>query len=176
MSGIISDQLAEAINVQIGRELSASLQYLSIASYFGSESWPALSRHFFRQSDEERDHARRFVDYLLAVNASVKLPAVPAPQQTFTSAEEAVSLALDWEKQVTRDIGALVELATQQHDQISVRALDWFINEQLEEMSSMDTLLSMIRHAGPDGLWHVEHYLSGMAGSSGRGEAGPPAQ
>jgi ferritin len=37
--------------------------------------------------------------------------------------------------------------------------LEWFAREQLEEVSSMDTLLKMIRRSGESGLVQVENAL-----------------
>jgi ferritin len=48
-----------AINEQIGRELAASLEYISIASCFASEGLTELAKHFYSQAEEERDHAMR---------------------------------------------------------------------------------------------------------------------
>ena len=87
---IASDRLADAMNLQIGREMGASLQYTAIAAYFDGETLPELARFFYRQADEERDHAMRFVHFLLDVDAKVRIPQIAAPQADFSSAEEAV--------------------------------------------------------------------------------------
>jgi len=50
---LISKELAQAINDQIGREFGASLQYVNIATYFDSDNLPNLAAFFYRQADEE---------------------------------------------------------------------------------------------------------------------------
>jgi len=157
---LFSQSMNAAINAQIGREFGASLQYVSIASYFDRESLPQLASHFYRQADEERDHAMRFVHFVNDAGGHVRIPAVPEPQPDFASAEEAVQLALKWEETVTRQINDLVDLALKENDHISKSFLDWFVTEQLEEVSSMDTLLNTIRRAGPLGLLFVEAYIA----------------
>ena len=156
---LFSERMNSAINQQIGHEFGASLQYVSIASYFDRDSLPELARFFYRQSDEERDHAMRFVHFVVDAGGAVCVPAIPAPKAEFASAEEAVQLSLDWENTVTRQIGGLVDLALQENDHTSKTFLDWFVTEQLEEVSSMSTLLGMIRRAGKDGLLFVEAYV-----------------
>jgi len=156
---LFSDRMNGAINEQIGHEFGASLQYVSIASYFDRESLPELALHFYRQAEEERDHAMRFVHYVTDAGGHVSIPAIPAPKADFASAEEAVQLSLDWENTVTKQIGSLVDLALKENDHTSKTFLDWFITEQLEEVSSMSTLLGMIRRAGQDGLLFVEAYV-----------------
>ena len=53
-----------------------------------------------------------------------------------------------------------MDLAIKRNDHITRNFLEWFVNEQLEEVSSMDTLLRMIRRAGEKGLLFVESYLA----------------
>src|SRR6266545_7353042 len=101
---LISRELASAFNEQIGHEFGASLQYVSIASYFNQRHLTLLSGLFFKQADEEQLHARKFVQYVLDTKGELKIPAIPAPRPGFASAEEAVRAALDWEREVTAQI------------------------------------------------------------------------
>lgn len=167
---IASEALGAKINEQIGNEMGASMQYISIATYFDSDTLPELARFFYRQAEEERDHAMRFVRFLVDVGVEVEIPAIPAPKSDFTSAEEAVALSLEWEKTVTQQIYDLVTIAQGDSNHIAVRFLDWFVNEQLEEVSTMGALLSLVRRAGEGGLLHVEEYLARE--SLGEHEAG----
>ena len=170
---LISKKMTAAINKQIGNEFGASLQYVSIGAYFGTESLPELSRFFHAQANEERDHALKFVNYVVDAGSEVVIPAVPAPKAGFTSAEEAVKLSLEWELTVTKQISALVDLARTEKDHTTESFLQWFVNEQLEEVSTMDTLLRMVRRAGEKGLLFVEEYLARRGGPApeGKGEA-----
>ena len=115
---LISDKMAAAINTQIGNEFGACLQYVSIAAHFGTENLPELSKHFHKQAMEEKDHALRFVNYVVDAGARVVIPAIPAPKSGFKTAEEAVQLSLDWEETVTKQISGLVDLAIKENDQI----------------------------------------------------------
>ena len=163
---LISSEMNAALNEQIGNEFGASIQYVAVAAYFDNESLPVLARHFYAQASEERDHAMRFVKYVVDAGGQVSIPAIPAPRSGFGSAEEAVQLALDSELKVTRQINSLMDLAINEKDHISGNMLQWFVNEQLEEVSSMETLLRMIQRAGESGLLFVESYLA----HGGRGE------
>ena len=170
---LISEALNNQMNEQIGHEFGASLQYVNIAAYFDDAGLPVLTQHFFKQADEERQHAMKFVRYLLDAGGKVAIPAVPAPRSEFASAEEAVGLALEWEYTVTKQINALLDRATSERDYVAHDFLEWFAREQLEEVSSMDTLLKMIRRSGEAGLMLVDNALaSGRALSLG----GPPEE
>ena len=157
---LISSDMNAALNEQIGNEFGASLQYVSIAAYFDNESLPELARHFYRQAAEERDHAMRFVKYVVDAGGRVAIPPIPAPASGFRSAEEAVQLSLDSELRVTRQINGLMDRAIKENDHITGNVLQWFVNEQLEEVSSVETLLRMVQRAGESGLLFVESYLA----------------
>lgn len=156
---LISDKMNQAMNDQIGSELSASNQYLQLASYFASEDLPALASFFFSQSDEEREHAMKFVHYILDTGGKVKVPALGATSQDVDSAEQAVQMALDWEKTVTEQINTLQALAAEEGDYATKGLLGWFSSEQVEEVSSMRELLHTIQRAG-DHMLLVEDFVS----------------
>jgi bacterioferritin B len=156
---LISRELASAFNEQIGHEFGASMQYVSIAAHFQQRNLVMLAKLFFDQSDEEKQHAMKFVKYLLDTKAELKIPAIPAPTATFASAEAAVAAALKWEEEVTRQITDLMALAVKQDDYLAQSFLQWFIDEQLEEVVKMDRLLTIIQQSGERNLLMVEAYL-----------------
>ncbi|MBK8250411.1 MAG: ferritin [Gemmatimonadetes bacterium] len=166
---LISKAMNVAMNEQVGNELAASHQYIAIAVYFEGEGLPMLAKHFHAQSAEERVHAMRFVKFLSDASAKVTIPAIPAPRATFKSAEDAVRLALESEMRVTSQINALMDRAVKEGDHLSKNELEWFVREQREEVTSMDTLLRMVKRAGESGLFFVESFLlsGGMAGEAG---------
>ena len=161
---LISSKMNDAINAQIGREFGAFLQYVAVAAHFDLQSLPLLAKHFYNQADEERDHAMRFLHYLIDAGAKVELPAVSAPKSKIASAEQAVELSLKWEQEVTKQIYTILELALKENDYTTQQFLQWFVEEQLEEGSSMDKLLSVVRRAGEGGLLLVEDYLARSGG------------
>lgn len=156
---LISNKVIDAINEQIGNEFGASLQYVAIAAHFAADALPQLSEHFFAQGEEEKEHAMRFIKYVVDAGGRVVLPAIDAPQASFKTAEAAIKLSLDQEVKVTHQINALVELARSENDYITINFLQWFLTEQLEEVSSMDSLLKIVQR-GADNLLQVEEYLA----------------
>jgi ferritin len=156
---LISTELAAAFNEQIGHEYGAGLQYVAIAGYFQREQLTLLAKLFFTQAEEENQHALKFVRYMLDTKGELRIPAIPAPKPTFTSAEEAVQAALTWEQEVTKQITALMDIAMKHSDYLAQSFLQWFIDEQLEEVVKMDRLLNVIRKSGERNLLMVEAYL-----------------
>ncbi len=160
MTTLISPELNKAFNEEVGRELFASHQYIAIACYFDGRALKKLAAMFFKQADEEREHAIKFVEYLNEVGGKVEVPAIEAPKSDFQSAEEAVRLALEWEIEVTNRINDLMTMAIEQKDYAAQEFLDWFVKEQVEEVSTMQDLLQIVQQVGEHYLIMVEAYLS----------------
>ena len=156
---LIPEKVVSAINEQIGYEFSASMQYYAIAAHFAAEALPQLSTHFFKQAEEEKEHALRFLKYVVDAGGNVVIPGIDAPQARFRNPEEAVRLSLDQEVKVTHQINHLVELARGENDYITINFLQWFLTEQLEEVSSMDSLLKIVQRAGTNVL-QADEYLA----------------
>ena len=100
----------------------------------------------------------------------VMIPAIDAPKSKFKTARDAIKLSLDQEIHVTQQINGLVGLARKQNDYITINFLQWFLTEQLEEVSSMDNLLKIIDRAGTD-LLQADEYLARVGHENDAGAA-----
>ena len=156
---LISPELAKAFNEQIGHEFGASLQYLAIAAHFHQRGLTLLGKLFEEQAEEEKRHAMKFIKYVQDTKGGLIIPSIPAPKPNFGTAEDAVQAALNWEKEVTRQITALMATATKENDYLAQSFLQWFIDEQLEEVVKMERMLSVVKQSGEKNLLMVEAYL-----------------
>ena len=159
----IESAVVDALNAQMGRELEAHLQYLAVSSWFDAEGLPELSRFFATQAAEEHDHAMRFLAYIQDAGGAVAIPSLHAPKANFESAEDAVALSLDWENSVTAHIDAAMDLAIERNDHATQAFLQWFVTEQVEEVSTMTELLQVTRRAGESNLLLLEDYVARSA-------------
>src|SRR6266576_1579135 len=124
---LTSQKVIDAINEQIGYEFSASLQYYAIGSHFAAEALPQLSQHFFKQAEEEKGHALRFIKYIVDAGGRVVIPAIDAPKSKFKSARDAEKLSLEKEIHAPQQITGLVGLARKQNDYITNNFLQCFL-------------------------------------------------
>mgnify|MGYP005810555989 CR=1 FL=1 len=157
---LISKKLNAAFNDEIGLELFASNQYLNMAAYLESLPLKKLAGLFMKQSEEERGHALKFVKYLNDVGGAVKIPVIDAPTATFKSVEELIAKSLKWEGDVTDRINEMMTMAVAEKDYAAQEFLQWFVKEQVEEMSTFENLLKIVRLTGDRALIMVEAYLS----------------
>ena len=156
----ISKAMADLMNAQVGNELGASNQYVQIASYFDGESLSKLAKFFYDQAEEEREHAMKFVHFLMEVGADLSISSIPATKTDIETAEKAFEMSLAWEQEVTSQINAMMDLAIQEKDYASQAFLQWFVTEQVEEISTMKSMLDVVRKAGEKNILMVEAYLT----------------
>ena len=144
------EKLERAFNDQVDMELYSSAAYLQMAIYFSDCNLTGMSDWMRAQAEEERNHALRFLDFLLDRGNRAELGAVERPNAQFSSAEEVFATALEQEQRVTEAIHSLYRLATEEGDLASFPFLQDFLGEQNEEEATVETILDRIRLAGDD--------------------------
>jgi bacterioferritin B len=164
----------DTVNEQIGHEFAASQQYLGIAVWYDAETLPQLASRFYRQAVEERNHAMMLVQFLLDAGQTPVIPGCAAPRVAFSSHVEPVEIALAQEQRVTAQFTNLLKLAREEGHALGEQFLGWFLKEQLEEESSMTTLLRTLQRAGPQVLL-VEAILGHVGGDEGADASAPHA-
>ena len=160
MSKSTTSKFSELLRAQIRNEFTASQQYVALAVWFDDQDLPQLAKHFYRQSLEERNHAMMIVQYLLDNDQPVTIPGVADVRTEFADTVEVIALALEQEQGVTDEIITLAKAARDEDDYKGEQFMQWFLKEQVEEVSQMSTLLNVVKRASTGGtLFDVENYL-----------------
>jgi ferritin len=161
---------------QVGNEFSASQQYIAVAAWYEQQTLPELAAFFYQQAVEERNHAMMLLKFQMDTDRAVAVPGVAEPRSTFGGPAEPIELALAQERRVTEQITALANAARDERDYQAEQFMQWFLKEQVEEVSSMNDLLKVVEHAGTNVLL-VEDYLVRQAAKAGGGvdPTAPPA-
>ena len=154
----ISEGMNAKLNEQITNEFNAAQIYLSMACMFADMGLNRLPAMFRKQTEEEREHAMKILDYVLDAGGKVRLGAVPQPPHEWPSVLAAIEGALAHERKVTGQINDLAALAEKEKDYATRSFLNWFINEQVEEEASMGQLAAVAKMAG-DHLLQLEAYV-----------------
>jgi ferritin len=166
---------ADALNEQISNEFAASQQYVGAAVYYDAETLPRLAAFFYRQALEEREHAMMMVQYLLDTGEAVHIPDIKAVETTYADGSEPVKMALEQEKRVSEEIFSLFELAREVKDYRAEQFLQWFVKEQVEEVSSMTDLLNVCEQAKESPLLIEDFLAREQIGDEGDDPSMPPA-
>jgi ferritin len=138
----MTPKVLEAINRQIATEFSASFSYLSMAAWCEHHKFTGAGSWLRLQSAEEHTHAMKLFDFVLARDHEVRLTALPEPATDFSSVADVFERALAQEKEVSRQIDALYELALEEKVFAAMAELQWFITEQVEEEKTMREIVA----------------------------------
>lgn len=162
---MIKKTVESAINEQIRREEFSSRLYLSMAIWCQSNGFPGAADFLYRQSDEERMHQLKFVHYVNDRGGKAALMALDAPKSSFDSLLTVFEQVMEHEHYITASINDLYEVTLNEKDYTTGNFLQWYINEQIEEESTMSTILDKINLVGDDkaGMFHIDKELAAMA-------------
>jgi len=161
---MIDKKMTEALNAQIGREYSASMQYVAMGAWFEEQGLDGFAGFFYKQAAEETGHGMKIVRYLGEVAGHVIIPAIAKPRDNFLSITEAVEQFLKMEQDVTRAIYELVDLAKAEKDHSAFEFLQWYVSEQREEVASATALLEKVRRFGEERAVLLDSTLGGGHG------------
>jgi ferritin len=156
---LINPELAKKMIEQVRNEFAASLQYLAIAIYFEQEAFDNTAAFFYAQAAEENEHGMKLLHYVVETGGAAELLAIPAPVAKIKSAEDAFQTSLKWELEVTGQINALMDMAKQQNDYLAENFLQWFVDEQLEEVSTMEKYLNIVRKISDRNIYMLEQLI-----------------
>jgi ferritin len=145
---MISEKVQKALNDQIQAEIFSSYLYLSMAAYFHSESWNGFAAWMKIQSEEEYGHAMKLMKYVNDVEGKVTLEAIEKPKSEWKSPFEAFEEAHKHELYITEHINLLYQLTIQEKDYPAQLMLNYFINEQVEEVSTIVQIVNKFKAVG----------------------------
>ena len=147
------------LHEQIRHEFNAEHQYIATAVWLDNADLPQLAKHFYAQAVEERNHAMMIVKYFLDRDMSVELSGTDPATSHFANVREPIALALKQEKSVTDQIVQLASTAREEGDYLGEQFMQWFLKEQVEEVATMTTLLTIADRAGKN-LFDLEQFVA----------------
>jgi ferritin len=171
MTTMMSKKMEKALNEQINAEAYSAYLYLAMAAYFEAENLPGLASWMRIQTQEETAHALKFFDFVNERRGRVVLKGIDQPQKEWKSPLAAFEAAFEHEQLVTGRINDLVNLAVEEKDHATGAFLQWCVNEQVEEETSVDRIVQMLKMAekAPGAMFMIDREL-------GQRTFTPPAQ
>lgn len=148
----ISPDLIDHFNRQLTLELSASQVYRQLAIEMDAQDLPGMAAWLRHQADEEIVHANKFIDHCLDRDNHPQIGAVAAPSvgENLTP-RDVFAAALAHEEKVSAAIRDLYRACEQAGDLDSRPLLLWFLDEQIEEESTVKEIVGRIDLIGDDG-------------------------
>ena len=162
---MIKESVENAINEQIKKEEYSSRLYLQMASWCEVNGLGGAANFLYAQAEEEREHMLKFVHYLNDRGGHAKMMEIEQPPYEYKNIVDIFEQVLKHEQFITQSINEVYEVTLNEKDYTSGNFLQWFINEQIEEESTMSTILDKIHLVGNDkaGFFHIDKELETMA-------------
>ena len=154
----MNETISALLNDQINKELYSAYLYLDIANYYDELDLDGYSNYYMIQAQEERDHALLFMKYMQNNGLKVTLDAIDKPDKVYNSVLEPLVAAAEHERYVTALINDIYHECHQAKDFRTMKFLDWFVDEQMEEEENADKMISRFRLFGgdPRGLYLLD--------------------
>jgi len=146
----MNDTIARLLNEQINHEFYSAYLYLDMANYYDENDLDGYANYYMVQAQEERDHALLFMKYMQNNGLKVSLEAIGKPDKTYGAVIDPLVAAAEHERFVTALINNIYHEAHQAKDYRTMKFLDWFVDEQMEEEDSADTMISRYKLFGQD--------------------------
>jgi len=158
---MIGKKMEKALNDQINAELYSAYIYLAMAAYFEAENLQGCASWMRMQVQEESAHAMKIYDFVNERGGRVVLKPIEGPPKSWKSPLAAFEAAYEHEQYVTGRINKLVDLAITEKDHATNAFLQWFVNEQVEEETSVDTIVQNLKMAekAPGAMFMVDREL-----------------
>ncbi|MDP4089426.1 MAG: ferritin [Bacillota bacterium] len=142
---MLSDKLLRALNDQVNYEYYSEYVYLAMSSYCESEDLKGFANFYAIQAQEERFHATKFFNYIYQMGGRVTLKGFPEPQNDFKDILDTFIEGLRHEVEVTKRIYSLSDIAGEEKEHATISFLKWFIDEQVEEEDTFNTLIKRLK-------------------------------
>ncbi len=154
----MNDKIAALLNDQINKELYSAYLYVDMANFYDENDLDGYANYYMIQAQEERDHALLFMKYMQNNGLKVTLEAIAKPDKEFKEVIDPLVVAAEHERYVTALINAIYQAAHEDHDYRTMKFLDWFVDEQMEEEDNADTMVSRYKLFGqdPKGLYLLD--------------------
>ena len=159
----MNEKIAALLNDQINKEFYSAYLYLDMANYYDELDLDGYANYYMIQAQEERDHALLFMKYMQNNGLKVTLEAIGKPDKVYHSPAEPLDAALEHEKYVTSLINNIYHEAHQAKDYRTMKFLDWFVDEQMEEEDNANSMISRFKLFGDDakGLYLLDQEYAG---------------
>ncbi|SES37881.1 ferritin [Psychrobacillus sp. OK032] len=156
----MNEELQELINNLIQVENYSSALYLAMSAQMGRQNYTGMATWLRLQSEEERTHMLKLIDYMIDKDATVQLTSVPTLPSDFGSPLELFQKVLEHEKFVTNSYRQAFNYVNQADPQATVIIQDFLI-EQINEEAQTQTIISRLTIAqnNPSAILLVDQEL-----------------
>ena len=145
---MLSKKLTETLSNQVNAEYYSAYLYLAMSAAADKMGLKGAANWLFVQAQEEMAHGTHMYKYILERGAAPVFAAIEQPPAEYADVNEIFQAVLEHEQKVTQSINALATIAMQETDHAGYMFMLWYVDEQVEEESSVAEILDKLRLIG----------------------------
>ena len=142
----MNEELQKLFNNLIQVEHVSTTLYLAMSAYMGRLNLTGMSHWLRLQSEEERTHMLKLIDFVVDRDGTVQLNSLPAQPSDFGTPLETFQKVLTHEQFVTNSYRQAYNYVNQADPQAAVIIQD-FLREQIDEEAQAKTIIDRLRLA-----------------------------
>ncbi len=150
---MIPKEVAKILNEQIEKEFYSSNLYLAMAIWCDAQGFEGSSQWLYDQAEEERMHGFKFIHYLVDVDEKAVVPALKKPPVGFKDIKSLFDMVLKHEQFISDSINEIVKVCHKTNDYRTMNWIQYFVSEQIEEESTVRTILDKLSLAGEKNIF-----------------------
>ena len=164
---MLPKKVEEILNLQIEKEDYSSQLYLSMASWAENKGFEGVSNWLYAQAEEERVHMLKLVRYVNERDGVAVIPGIKKPPTDFEDIFVTFDKVLAHEKYISGSINDIVAVCIAENDYTTQSWIQWFVNEQIEEESSVKAIIDKLNLLGKNNLYMFDRDIMSMRGGGG---------
>ncbi len=159
---MLSKKIENILNEQVEKEGYAAQLYLAMASWSETQGYDGISQWFYAQHMEEIEHMLKIIKYVNERGGHAIIPKIDKPPKDFEGIMQIYEAALEHEQMVTRSINNIVGLCLEEKDYTTHNWIQWFVDEQLEEESSVNAIIDKLNMLGDKNMYIFDRDIMKM--------------
>jgi ferritin len=135
-----------------------------MATWFESKNLSGFAHWMRGQYLEETMHGMKMFNFLNERGGRILLKPIKGPDTKWESFVEVFEQVLNHEMMVTGLINKLIKLSREIDDYASESFLMWFVDEQVEEESTVQAIIDKLNMIGDQQMYMFDRDIMGMRG------------
>jgi ferritin len=145
---MIKESVLKALSDQVNAEYFSAYLYLGMSAYADRAGFKGVANWLFVQAKEEMAHGTHIYQYILERGAAPSFADIKAPQLSFGNIKDVFDRVLAHEQGVSERINKIASLARDEGDHAAYNFIMWYVNEQVEEETSVEEIIAKINLTG----------------------------
>ncbi|WP_020004372.1 ferritin [Brachyspira innocens] len=145
---IIKEETVKLLNEHLNLEHYSANLYFNMAGWCEKEGLKGCSVFLYNHSAEEHTHLEKFREFINKAGGQAIMGEMKAPEFSFNNVGELFEKVIKHEEYITSCINKLVGIAIDNKDYVTLKFLEWFVEEQLEEEELFNDIIKKIKILG----------------------------